>query len=38
MIPSEAINRRVFSNEATSAEIADPKSTIKNRAPRLEGL
>jgi hypothetical protein len=37
-IPSEAINKRVSSNQATSAEIASPKLKAKNRAPRLESL
>ncbi len=37
-IPPEAINKRVSSNQATSAEIASPKLNTKTRAPRLESL
>ena len=36
-IPSEAINKRVSSNQATS-EIASPILNTKTRAPRLESL
>jgi len=36
-IPSAAINKRVSSNEATSAEIASPKLNSKDRAQRPGG-